>query len=608
MNAGLADPLALLLLGVVAPLLWLWQLDWRRRQLAASNYGPGTAGGRSGAGRPRWRPAVMAFAVVLIVVAAARPYWGSADVPVERRGVDIAIALDVSRSMTATDVLPTRAAAASAELVTLLTHLRQDRAGLVIFAGDAFERSPLTLDMNALAQLIVKAQGEAPLVPPGTDLGRAINASLQLLAVPDRAETQLIIVVSDGEDLEAGAIDAAYRAARVGVPIFTVTAGTEAGATLVRGDQPGVRTRADRLTLETVAEVSSGEIRELDTLAGLAIELQRMRQATFGSEIVRQPIERYQWFLALAIVLLTLPLVVADARLPLLPSASILVGIPLLMLAGCSGGSTAEQVEAGNRAYEEERYEAALGAYRDAAEAEPGEPRIGFNLGNTLHQLRRFEEGAVLAEEALMQTEDPELTRALHYAIGALAVQRGLLAEAKRHYIDALWLAPDDIDTKANLELVLRLIADTETPPTSQDERGARLGDGGTDGLPELNPNPGTAGSPGSGAGDSGQSQQGGGAQAGGAGSGSGSSGTGSGATGPGAAGPSGSVPGGASGAASDRDAAGEAAAAAALAEALAQPDLTAAEALVLLGLYRELARFQALDAGRGAVGAEADR
>ncbi|MBT7097063.1 VWA domain-containing protein, partial [Candidatus Poribacteria bacterium] len=353
-NPTFAEPLSLLLLVLLIPLAWLWRVDHRRRIIANAAYGGGSQLRGHTTWRTRIRIASLSLAVLLVVVAAARPQWGTADQPVERRGIDIVLALDVSRSMTATDVLPSRASAAAAGLRTLLTHVRSDRAGLVIFAGDAFERSPLTLDMNALAQLVAQAQREAPLVDRGTDLGAAIDASLLLLADEDAARTQLIVIVSDGEDLGDEALAAAARAAQADVAIFTVAVGTDAGASIPGDQQVTAPSRADRITLQAVAVLTGGEFRELDAMPGLAIEFQRLRQSLFDEATEVQPVERFQWFLAPAIALLALQLVVAEAsRLRPLARARLgTLGVTsLIFIAGCGGSQLYQHIEAGNEAH-----------------------------------------------------------------------------------------------------------------------------------------------------------------------------------------------------------------------------------------------------------------
>ena len=460
------EPWSLTLLLLIAPLWWLWRLETRRRAAADDAYG-GPAALRLGreAGWRRVRAWSVAASMVLIVIALARPQWGSEEAPSQQRGIDVAIALDVSRSMTTADVPPSRAIAAAEGISDFLTHLRSDRVGLVIFSGGAFERSPLTLDLEVIGQLVNQAQRDAELVGRGTDLGAAIDDALALLDVPDAAESKLIIVVSDGEDLSESALPAAARAAEAGVPIYTVAVGTDEGAA-IPGDAPGLdASRADRETLRAIASATGGDFRELDAIAGLAIEAQRLRQSEFGDDTGRQPIERFQWFLVPALVLLILPIILGEAsetRTLTRRHLGAMAMLAALALGACGGSQLYQHVEDGNEAYDLALYDDALIDYRDALLVEPGEPGVGYNVGNTLHQLRRFEEASVASTDALTRAEDEQLASLLRYALGNHAVERGALEEARRHYIDVLRIDPTDADAKANLEFVLALL---EPPP-----------------------------------------------------------------------------------------------------------------------------------------------
>ena len=521
------EPLSLSLLVVLLPLAWFVRLEVCRREAASAAYG-GSEELRLGArsGRQRARLGMLGLAVVLLVVAIARPQWGVADVPAERRGVDVALVLDVSRSMTATDVAPSRAVAAAEGIGEFLVHLRNDHVGLVIFSGRAFKRSPLTLDLEVLDQFVNQAQRDSMLVGRGTDLGGAIDEALSLLAVPDAADSQLVIVVSDGEDLGEEALLAAGRAAAAEVPVFTVAVGTSAGVS-IPGDAPTLDvSRADRATLRAVADATGGEFRELDTIAGLAIVVQRLRQSAFDDDTGRQPIERFQWFLVPALILLVLPVLVGEAaggRKLIRRQLGAIALLGLLALGACGGSQLYQLVEDGNEAYNLEGFDEALALYRDAQLAAPTDPAVAYNVGNTLHRLRRYEEAMVVSNEALGLTEDSELTVLLRYALGNHAVMREALDDARRHYIDVLRLTPNAEAAKANLELVLAQIAppppaepppgeDSDAPPDGPPgdelgELGNGAGAGGGDppadepGDPPSGESPDGGGSPGEGGG-----------------------------------------------------------------------------------------------------------
>ena len=158
-------PVALLSLLTLLPLggAMLYRRRRDRQADAALGGAEPLRRGRSPA-RRRLRYALLAGALVLAALAAARPQWGTSDQQLTRRGIDIAIVLDISRSMTASDVAPTRAEAAVRGLNEMLDHLRGDRVGLVTFAGSTFLRSPLTLDLDAIRQLLAQAQDRKSVV------------------------------------------------------------------------------------------------------------------------------------------------------------------------------------------------------------------------------------------------------------------------------------------------------------------------------------------------------------------------------------------------------------------------------------------------------------
>lgn len=402
-----AEPVALLALLALVPVLAAVAHGAARHRAADAAFGgdPALRRGRS----PRrnfLRTSMLVAAMALLAVAVARPQWGDADRPVTRRGIDVVIALDVSRSMTATDIAPTRAGAAAAGLRDMLDHLRGDRVGLVTFAGNAFVRSPLTLDLDAVRQLVSQAQEEPALVRPGTNLGGALLRAIRLLDIDDPAETQAIVLVSDGEDLASSQLDAALRAARAeDIRIYTAAAGTAAGADISRDSSGGTEvSRLDRAILRRIADETGGDLREVNTIAGLAVEFARLRQSEFEAAEQPAPVERFQWFVGAALLLLLAQAFVATGSRPAplrvgritLGSAALLAW---LVLVACGGSAAYGHNQSGNDAYEAGHYDEALSSYRSAAEAMPDEPEISYNIGNTLHQLRRYEEATVASEE-----------------------------------------------------------------------------------------------------------------------------------------------------------------------------------------------------------------
>src|SRR5439155_20220203 len=177
----------------------------------------------------RWRfirLGLMLFGVAGIVVALARPQWGIVREKIEREGVDVVLVLDSSGSMATEDVPPNRFFLARQALASLIARLEGDRFGLVAFEGEAYPLAPLTLDADALGLFLDTM--EPGMVPaPGTSLGMGLAKGLDLFVDKDRSN-KVMVLVSDGEDLEGDIEDAVGKAKAAGVVVHTVGVGTEA--------------------------------------------------------------------------------------------------------------------------------------------------------------------------------------------------------------------------------------------------------------------------------------------------------------------------------------------------------------------------------------------
>ena len=496
---------ALALLPLVAAAL---RRGERRRAQADRAVGGAAAlrRGRSPA-RRRLRAALLLAAIASAVLAAARPQWGEEQRAVEQRGIDVAIVLDVSRSMTAGDVAPSRAGAAAEALGGLLGGLVGDRAALVTFAGSALVRSPLTRDLEVLAQLVERAQSEAALLRPGSNVGVALQRALDALNVEDAAATQVVVLVSDGEDPAGDRfVDFARDTAVArGVRVYAAVAGAPGGGTLPGAERPGDGPELsvpDAALLAAAARGTGGELRPLASIPGLAVTFRRLAQTRFAEDAERAPAERFQWAAALALGLLGARELAAEGgrrragrrrrRLPA-PAATALLGLGAALLASCGGSEAYREARAGHQAYGEGRYEESLDRYEAASEAAgSAEDRaiLAYNRGNALGRLERYGEAMEEAARAAAETGDPELAAVASYARGVHAARALRLEAARESFVTALLRDPADDDARANLEIVLRALA--EAAAEGDPEAG-----GGGGGEP---PSPAAGAAPGAGA------------------------------------------------------------------------------------------------------------
>lgn len=246
------------------------------------------------------------LAVLLTVLALAGFSWGQEPLEQDRRGLDIAIAADISRSMWAQDVAPSRLERSKDLMRALLQEFPGSRFSVTIFKGEALTAVPFTQDLHAVDRFI-DAMNPNMFSAAGTDVEAGIRASLESFATGSNRH-RVIALFSDGESLDGAPLRAARDAATAGVPVFAIAAGTENGASIplpqggqVR-DQRGqvVVSRVDVDTLGAIADRTGGEliqISDADAFARLVGGIRR-HETTMTSEGFRLvPVKRYRFFL-----------------------------------------------------------------------------------------------------------------------------------------------------------------------------------------------------------------------------------------------------------------------------------------------------------------------
>lgn len=320
------------------PLLWaaIKAADRRAERRAGLLLGPQAARLRE-AWHPRlrgWRRFWYLTALVWLVLALARPQWGASEVSVTQRGHDVVIALDVSRSMLAQDVAPSRLERAKAELTSFMRRQTDSRIGLVLFAGAAFVQCPLTTDL-ATAEVFLQMASPDMISAQGTALAPALRLSRELLLSGRRIDEadgfQAILLVTDGEDFEGGWEQEAQICRREGITVIPVGIGEESGGLIPVTDDHGrpagflrdaegglVMTRLDLASLERLATIGGGSAFRvgLDGLAGerLRTVLERLGKREFEQRRVTRYQERYVWPLILALTQLGLAVAIRPRR------------------------------------------------------------------------------------------------------------------------------------------------------------------------------------------------------------------------------------------------------------------------------------------------------
>jgi Ca-activated chloride channel family protein len=275
------------------------------------------------------RMAMVALSFLLCVTALARPQWGFIWQEVKHTGIDMMIAIDVSKSMLATDVKPDRLERSKFAVKDLVKKLSGDRVGLIAFSGTAFLQCPLTIDYNGFL-LALDDLTTATIPRPGTAITAAIREAINVLKGPD-TKYKVLVIITDGEDLEGDALKAAKDAAELGIKIYCIGVGTTEGELIpavgrdgARGylaDKRGnvVKTKLNEDILKQVAISTGGSyVRATQGEFGLVLlydkSISKLEKRDIDAKMRKQYQERYQYFLALALILLFLEPLIPERK------------------------------------------------------------------------------------------------------------------------------------------------------------------------------------------------------------------------------------------------------------------------------------------------------
>jgi Ca-activated chloride channel family protein len=466
-----------LLLGLVPVLtLLLGALAWlaRRRRVAGATLWSPSLGERARA-RRRWTPAFLALCGLAAGIAIAGPRGGARVVQTESRALDLVIAVDVSRSMLAEDVAPSRLQRAAREASRLVEDLVGDRLGLIAFAGKSYILAPLTVDGGAL-RLFLDALDPDIASEGGTSLSAVMKQGAELLAAGQEGADRVLVIFTDGESHDSldDAVAAAKLLAEKGVRLILVGEGTATPTRIPIRDQAGtlveykldeggqvVRTRRRDDVIRAVADAAGGSVvsSDLPDQAGAVQELVRTLRRRATAESRTADLAPLAWIPALVAALVLL----GDT---LRRGGGTLVSLLLLLLPAAAWGqrpSSADRALAsGDAVTAARRYlERAKGSARDTAL---------YNAGTAALAAGDLAAARTALGEAA-KSVDPMLRYRALYNLGTATLMAGrrdtarrqaLMDEAAAHLREALLLQPSSERAKWNLEL-----AEQQKPPPS---------------------------------------------------------------------------------------------------------------------------------------------
>lgn len=277
--------------------------------------------------RPVLKFTILMLAFAFIIAGVARPQFGSKLKKVKREGIEIVIALDVSNSMMAEDIKPNRLDRAKMAISRLVDKLKDDKIGLIVFAGDAYTQLPITSDYNS-AKLFLNSINTQIVPKQGTAIGSAVNLAMRSFT-PDSKANKAIIVITDGENHEDDAVAAAKSAAESGMVVHAIGMGLPQGSPIpvLRNGQTEymkdgsgnvVVTKLDEATLEKVAAAGNGiYVRANNAQVGLNTlfdEINKLDKTEMEALVYSEYDEQFQYFFAIGIFLLILEFVILERR------------------------------------------------------------------------------------------------------------------------------------------------------------------------------------------------------------------------------------------------------------------------------------------------------
>jgi Ca-activated chloride channel family protein len=476
---------ALLLL---LPLLWFFVDAARRRgALLARIVAPRLQHQLTGQVSPlkrNLRTGLLLGAIALVIAGLAKPRLGYKELEIKSKGRDVIIAIDTSRSMLSTDTAPTRLGRAKLIAQDLLAYLKGDRVGLIAFAGEAFLQAPLTLDKGAVLTSLEDLDTNT--IPKGgTDIASAIRMAIAAFGKGE-GMSRALVLMTDGEDLEASGVEAAKEAAAAGIRIFTIGFGSPSGSLIpvrtengrndfVR-DESGrpVTSKLDSSRLAEIARETGGFYQAYGQDAAKAIYekgIVPMEEQESGTLSSRKPIERYAWPVTAALICLTIWSLLGEGRR--FRSAA-----PLLILALLCGGSIGSVSASGLTDYREGNYQGALKDFENRLQKGAAAEEIRFDAGAAAYKAGDYKKAAGYFSEAMTSLKRKIRDDATYNLANAL-VRTGEAAQeteakladwknALQHYETVLKSDSGNTRAKENREIVRKLIEELKKKQEQQ--------------------------------------------------------------------------------------------------------------------------------------------
>ena len=486
------DPIYLWLL-VLIPLLALVRfISYRNQRKRLRKFGDPSLLKELMPDVSRFRPSVKFWllqgALALLIVMLARPQLGTKISHEKRVGIETIIALDISNSMRAEDIIPSRLDRSKMMIENLVDHFTNDKIGLIVFAGDAFVQLPITSDYVS-AKMFLSSIDPSMMATQGTDIARAIDMATHSFT-QEEGIGKAIIVITDGEDHEGGALEAAKAAKDEGMRVYVLGVGSTNGAPIpISGTGDYMKDRSGNTVMSALNEEMCKQIAQAGGGAYIHVEnnsaaqqqldreLDKLAKKETSTTVYSEFDEQFQAVGILVLLLLIIEICILDRRNPLLknlslfkrgkwkevrgesiPQARILLLFIISLTSGfsplTSNAQTDRQyVRQGNKLFHSGDYPNAEVSYRKAIEKNPKNPQAVFNLGNALMAQKKDSAAVVQFESASKLETNPLRKAKAFHNMGVVCQSHKMYGEAIEAYKNALRLNPADDETRYNLVL-----------------------------------------------------------------------------------------------------------------------------------------------------------
>jgi len=414
---------------------------------------------------------IVFISIIFILLALARPQFGSSAIEAKCRGVDILVAIDTSKSMLVEDIKPNRLYKSKLEIEKLIHALDQDRIGLIGFAGTAFMLCPLTLDKDT-ARMFLSILDDNLISVPGTSISTAIDLALKSFDSKEK-KYKVLILITDGEDHEGAVLESAKKAKEQGVLVFTIGIGKAIGEPIPLKDKHGrglgfkkdqsgnvVISKLNQGLLNKIAKETSGQYYRVSSgewgLTKIYEQIKSLEKKELETKMITIYEEKYQYFLFFALLLLFLEFFIPERK----KIKTTALGVLLFMF--FSAPIYADSYKDSYSAYKKKNYDKALIEYQKILEKDRDNQEILYNIGNTCYRKNDYER-AEKCYKRINTLKNKELKFRALYNLGNTFYKANKIDQALQAYKQALSVNSEDKDAKFNIEFINKIKKNEES-------------------------------------------------------------------------------------------------------------------------------------------------